>query len=84
MGGFSTFACFPLWEREAWATIAGFRPVCEWKVCNAVSGSIDDEARDIAEVPAAKPSIPSVKLAPFDTAVIIKITIGIKTNQAQF
>ena len=32
----------------------------------------------IAETPAAKPSIPSVKLAPFDTAVIIKITIGIK------
>lgn len=54
MGGFSTFACFPLWEEEAWATIAGFRPVCEWKVCNAVSDSIDDEARDIAEVPAVE------------------------------
>ena len=35
----------------------------------------------IAETPAAKPSIQSVKLAPFDTAVIIKITIGIKTSQ---
>ena len=54
MGGFSTFACFPLGEREAWETIAGFRPVCEWKVCNAVSDSIDDEARDIAEVPAVE------------------------------
>ena len=37
----------------------------------------------IADVPVAKPSIPSVKLAPFETAVTIKITIGIKTNQAQ-
>ena len=27
---------------------------------------------DIADVPAASPSIPSVKLAPFDTAVMIK------------
>ena len=34
----------------------------------------------IAEVPAASPSIPSVKLAPFDTAVIMKMTIGINTN----
>jgi len=32
----------------------------------------------IAEVPAARPSIPSVKLAPLETAVTIKITIGIK------
>ena len=39
---------------------------------------------DIADVPAAKPSIPSVRFAPFETAVIMKITIGIKTNQAQF
>ncbi len=37
---------------------------------------------EIAEVPAAKPSIPSVKLAPFETAVMINITIGIKINQA--
>jgi len=37
----------------------------------------------IAELPAAKPSIPSVKLAPFETAVTIKITIGIKINQAK-
>ena len=27
---------------------------------------------DIAEVPAARPSIPSVKFAPLETAVIIK------------
>ena len=33
------------------------------------------------EVPAAKPSIPSVKLAPFETAVMIKITIGIKSTK---
>lgn len=39
---------------------------------------------EIADVPAAKPSIPSVKLAPFDTAVMIKITTGMKINQAQF
>jgi hypothetical protein len=39
---------------------------------------------ETAEVPAAKPSIPSVKLAPLETAVIIKITTGIKINQAQF
>ena len=31
----------------------------------------------IAELPAAKPSRPSVKLDPFETAVIIKITINI-------
>ena len=31
----------------------------------------------IAEVPAANPSIPSVKLAPLETAEIIKIIIGI-------
>ena len=37
----------------------------------------------MAEVPVAKPSIPSVKFAPFETAVTIKITIGIKINQAQ-
>ena len=36
----------------------------------------------IAEEPAAKPSIPSVKFAPFETAVIIKIIIGIKIIQA--
>ena len=39
---------------------------------------------EMAEVPAAKPSIPSVKFAPFETAVIIKMTTGIKINQAQF
>ncbi len=36
----------------------------------------------MAEVPAAKPSIPSVRLAPLDTADTIKITTGIKINQA--
>ena len=36
---------------------------------------------EIAEVPAASPSIPSVKLAPFETAVIIKITTGIKKGK---
>ena len=35
----------------------------------------------IAELPAAKPSIPPVKLAPLDTAVIIKTTIKTKTIQ---
>ena len=44
---------------------------------------IPKASTDIAEVPAANPSIPSVRLAPLDTAVMIKITIGIKTNQAQ-
>ena len=39
---------------------------------------------EMADVPAAKPSIPSVRLAPLETAVIIKITIGIKINQAHF
>ena len=39
---------------------------------------------EIAEVPAASPSIPSVKLAPLETAVIIKITTGMNTNQAHF
>ena len=38
----------------------------------------------MAELPAAKPSIPSVKLAPLETAVIIKITIGINTSHAYF
>ena len=32
---------------------------------------IPSATTDIAEVPAASPSMPSVKLAPFDTAVII-------------
>ena len=36
----------------------------------------------IADVPAAKPSIPSVKFAPLETAVIINIIKGIKINQA--
>ena len=35
----------------------------------------------IAEVHAARPYIPSVKLAPLETAVMIKITIGIKIIQ---
>ena len=35
----------------------------------------------IAEVPAANPSMPSVRLAPLETAVIIKITMGININQ---
>ena len=39
---------------------------------------------EIADVPAAKPSIPSVKLAPFETAVIMNITNGIKISQAHF
>ena len=38
----------------------------------------------IADVPAAKPSIPSVKLAPFETAVIIKITTKTNTIHAYF
>ena len=46
--------------------------------------NIANASTDIAEVPAAKPSIPSVKLAPFETAVIINITNGIKINQAHF
>ena len=33
-------------------------------------------------VPAANPSMPSVRFAPFETAVTIKITNGINTNQA--
>jgi len=36
----------------------------------------------IEEVPAARPSILSVRLAPLDTAVIIKITIGINIHHA--
>ena len=32
------------------------------------------------ETPAARPSIPSVRLAPLETAEIIKTTIGIKIN----
>ena len=38
----------------------------------------------MAEEPAARPSIPSVKLAPFDTATIMKTTIGIKNNPSVF
>jgi len=38
----------------------------------------------MAEVPAARPSIPSVRLAPFDTPVIIRITMGIKIRNAHF
>ena len=36
----------------------------------------------IADVPVANPSIPSVILAPLDTAVIMMMTIGIKMIQA--
>ena len=36
----------------------------------------------MADEPAAKPSIPSVRLAPFDTAVTIKMTMGMKMSQA--
>ena len=45
---------------------------------------IPSASTDIADVPAAKPSIPSVRFAPFETAVMMKITIGMNTNQAQF
>ena len=38
----------------------------------------------IAELPAANPSIPSVRFAPFETAVIINITIGMKIIQVYF
>ena len=38
----------------------------------------------IAEVPDASPSRPSVKFAPFETATIINITIGIKIRNAYF
>ena len=37
-----------------------------------------------ADVPVANPSMPSVRLAPFDTAVTIKITIGTKTNHVKY
>ncbi|MNE13671.1 hypothetical protein D3C80_1065130 [compost metagenome] len=46
--------------------------------------NIPSARTDTAEVPAANPSIPSVKLAPLETAVIIKITTGIKINHAHF
>jgi len=36
----------------------------------------------IADVPAARPSIPSVRLAPLDTAVIIKMDTKMKTTHA--
>jgi len=38
----------------------------------------------MADVPVARPSIPSVRFAPLDTAVMIRITIGMKMIQAQF
>ena len=38
----------------------------------------------MAEVPAARPSIPSVKFAPFDTAVIIKIAAKMNIIHAYF
>ncbi len=38
----------------------------------------------MADVPAARPSIPSVRFAPFETAVIIKILTRIKIIQAYF
>ena len=37
----------------------------------------------IAE-PVASPSMPSVMLAPLETAVMIRITNGMKINQARF
>ena len=37
----------------------------------------------MAEVPVARPSIPSVRLAPLDTAVMMKITMGMNMIQAQ-
>ena len=45
---------------------------------------IPKASTEIAEVPAAKPSMPSVRLAPLETAVMMKITMGIKTSHAQF
>ena len=47
-----------------------------------IKANIANTKTIIAELPAANPSIPSVKLAPLETAVIIKITIGINTNHA--
>ena len=38
----------------------------------------------IADVPAANPSIPSVRFAPLDTAVIIKMLTSMKTIQEYF
>ena len=38
----------------------------------------------ITLVPAASPSMPSVRLAPFETAVTIMMTIGIKIRQANY
>ena len=38
----------------------------------------------IAEVPAAKPSTPSVRFAPFETAVIIKMLTRMKMTQEYF
>ena len=38
----------------------------------------------ITDEPAANPSIPSVKLAPFETAVIIKITKNINAIKLNF
>ena len=38
----------------------------------------------IADVPAAKPSIPSVRFAPFETAVTINITNGMKIIHQYF
>ena len=37
----------------------------------------------MAEVPVANPSNPSVRFAPLDTAVTMKMTMGIKINQLQ-
>ena len=45
---------------------------------------IANASTEIADVPAAKPSIPSVKLAPFETAVIMKITNGMNINHDHF
>ena len=46
--------------------------------------NIPNAKTETAEVPAASPSMPSVKFAPLETAVIINITTGIKINHAHF
>ena len=50
--------------------------------CDDIYASIPSATPIIAELPAARPSKPSVRFAPFDTAVTTKITIRTKTSQA--
>ena len=50
--------------------------------CDDIYASIPSATPIIAELPAARPSRPSVRFAPFDTAVTTKITIRTKTSQA--